>query len=312
MTILPVPQDTGGAFWKKAMAVPADAAWMLLTRPLAFRPVVFGPAGALVYLGTSGRLCRHAGKRSQGAGNSVAERNPVTIKKRAMSSDGSMVERRKNRRFSLAVPIEVSWRGSDGIAVKEDAVAKQVNANGGFLEMSVYPELGSRVTLANFLSAQTAEARVLASPHAREGVANGIVVELIVPDDSFWGVNLQVKKTGVELQNLEKALQSEGIDLRLLKEYRDAVNTIRTAAGAVQQLRECQLRGLDDAELVAVLTTERIRRTVDLCMEVITDVDAGRVKNESKGVEELHEATEQLRDRLRRVLKLQNSFSKKT
>jgi hypothetical protein len=234
----------------------------------------------------------------------------VTIKKRAMSSDGSMVERRKNRRFSLAVPIEVSWRGSDGIAVKEDAVARQVNAHGGFLEMSVYPELGSRVTLANFLSAQTAEARVLASPHAREGVANGIVVELIVPDDSFWGVNLQVKKTGVELQNLEKALQSEGIDLRLLKEYRDAVNTIRSAAGAVQQLRECQLRGLDDAELVAVLTTERIRRTVDLCMEVITDVDAGRVKNESKGAEELYEAMEQLRDRLRRLLKLQNGFSK--
>jgi hypothetical protein len=123
-------------------------------------------------------------------------------------------------------------------------------------------------------------------------------------------VNLQVKKTGVELQTLEKALQSEGIDLRLLKEYRDAVNTIRTAAGAVQQLRECQLRGLDDGELVAVLTTERIRRTIDLCMEVITDVDAGRVKNESKGVEELYEAMEQLRDRLRRVLKLQNGFSK--
>ena len=89
----------------------------------------------------------------------------------------------------------------------------------------------ARVTLANFLSAQTAEARVLATPHAREGVAHGIVVELIVPNESFWGVNLQVKKTSIELQNLEKALQSEGIDLRLLKEYRDAVDYIRTAAG---------------------------------------------------------------------------------
>ncbi len=235
----------------------------------------------------------------------------MTIKKRAMTSDGSKVERRKNRRFTLAVPIEVSWRGADGIAVKEDAVAKQVNANGGFLEMSVYPDLGSRVTLANFLSAQTAEARVLATPHAREGVSQGIVVELIVPNESFWGVNLQVKKTGVELQNLEKALQSEGIDLRLLKEYRDAVDYIRTAAAAVQQLRECQLRGLDDGELFSVLATARIQRTINLCMEVVTDIDAGRVKSESKGVEELHGAMEQLRDRLRRVLKLQNGLSKK-
>jgi hypothetical protein len=236
----------------------------------------------------------------------------VKIKKRAMSSDGTQVELRKNRRFTVAVPIEVSWRGADGIAVKEDAIARQVNAHGGFLEMSVYPDLGGRVTLANFLSAQTADARVLATPHGREGVANGIVVELVAPNEGFWGVNLQIKKAGIELQSLEKALQSEGIDLRLLKEYRDAVDYIRTAAGAVQQLRECQLRGLDDGELVAVLTNERIRRTIDLCMEVITDVDAGRVKNESKGVEELYQSMEQLRSRLRRVLKIQSGVSKTT
>lgn len=234
----------------------------------------------------------------------------MTIKKRAMSPDGSHVERRKSRRFTVAVPVEVSWRGSNGIAVKEDAVARQVNANGGFLDMSVYPDLGSRVTLANFLSAQTAEARVLATPHAREGVANGIVVELIVPNESFWGVNLQVKKASIELQNLEKALQSEGIDLRLLKEYRDAADYIRTTAVAVQQLRECQLRGLDDGELVGAMAVERIARTISVCMEVITDVDAGRVKSESKGVEELYRAIEQLRDRLRRLLKLQNGISK--
>jgi hypothetical protein len=234
------------------------------------------------------------------------------MKKRAMSADGSKVERRRSRRFMVAIPIEVSWRGPGGIAVKEDAVARQVNMNGGFLEMSIYPELGSRVTLANFLSAQTAEGRVLATPQAREGVANGIIVELIVPSESFWGVNLQVKKTSVELQSLEKALQSEGIDLRLLKEYRDAVDYIRTAAGAVQHLRECQLRGLDDGDLLSSLTAERIRRTISLCMEVITDVDAGRVRSDSKGIEELYRSMEQLRDRLRRVLKLQNGISKNT
>jgi hypothetical protein len=227
----------------------------------------------------------------------------VTIKKRPMTADGTKVERRKSRRFPVAVPIEVSWRGKDGIAVKEDAVARQVNANGGFLNMSVYPELGSRVTLANFLSAQTAEARVLAAPHSREGVANGVIVELIVPNDSFWGVNLQLEKASVELQKLEKAMQCESIDLRLLGEYRDAVDYIRTAAGAVQQLRECQLRGLDDAELFSVLAAERIRRTINSCLEVIADLDAGRVKSDSKGVDELYRALEHLCGRLRQVVK---------
>ncbi|HVB54956.1 MAG TPA: hypothetical protein VNE63_00795 [Candidatus Acidoferrales bacterium] len=228
----------------------------------------------------------------------------MTIKKRPLSADGTRLERRKSHRFAVVVPIEVSWRGTDGIVVKEDAVARQVNANGGFLKMSVYPELGTRVTLANFLSAQTAEARVLAAPGGREGVANGIIVELIVPNESFWGVNLQVEKTSVELWNLEKALQCEAIDLRLLGEYREAVDYIRKAAGTVRQLREYQLRGLDDGELLSVLAAERIRRTINLCREVIADLDASQVNNESKDVDELYRTLEHVCDRLRRVVKV--------
>jgi hypothetical protein len=227
----------------------------------------------------------------------------VTIKKRPMSSDGTRIERRKSRRFPVVVPIEVSWRGADGIAIKEEGVARQVNANGAFLKMSTYPELGGRVTLANFLSAQTAEARVLAAPNGREGVANGIIVELIVPNESFWGVDLQVNKTIVELQNLEKALQSEDLDVRLVKEYRDAVDHIRTAAGTLQQLREGQFRGLDDGELLSALAAERVRRTINICLGMIADLDSGRVKNEAKGVDELYQALEHLHDRLRRVSK---------
>ena len=227
----------------------------------------------------------------------------MTIKKRPMSSDGTSVERRKSRRFPVVVPIEVSWRGTDGIAVKEDAVARQVNANGGFLKMSTYPELGSRVTLANFLSAQTAEARVIAAPHAREGVSNGIIIELIVPNESFWGVDLQVNKTIVELQNLEKALQCEDIDIRLVKEYRDAVDYIRTAAGTLQQLREGQFRGLDDGELLSTLAADRIRRTTQSLPGMIADLDAGRLKSESKGLDELYAALDRLHDRIRKVSK---------
>jgi hypothetical protein len=224
----------------------------------------------------------------------------VTIKKRPMSAEGTKMERRKTNRFPVAVPIEVSWRGPEGIAVKADAVARQVNSNGGYLKMSSYPDLGSRVTLANFLSAQTAEARVIAAPHSREGVANGVIVELVVPSESFWGVSLQVERTSAELLKLEKAMQSEGIDLRLLHEYRGAVDYIRSAAGMVQQLRECQLRGFDDAELFSLLSAMRIRRTINSCLEVMADLDDGRVKIESRDVDELYQALGRLSDRLRR------------
>ena len=223
--------------------------------------------------------------------------------RRGTSPDGSKVERRKTQRFPVCVPIEASWRGSDGMAVKEQAVAKQVNANGGLLEMSNYPEVGSRITLTNFLSAETAEARVLATPSSREGVSHGIIVELIVPGESFWGVNLQVKKTGVELQKLENSLRSEGIDLRLLNEFRDAVDYVRTAAVIVQQLRERQMHGREDDDVASLIIAERIRRTTNLCLEVITDLDAGKVSNGTKGVEELYSSLEQTCDRLRHLLK---------
>jgi hypothetical protein len=223
--------------------------------------------------------------------------------RRGTSPDGTKVERRKAQRFPVTVPIEASWRGPEGKAIKEQAIARQVNANGGMLEMSTYPEVGSRITLTNFLSAEAAEARVLATPYSREGVSHGIVIELIVPSDSFWGVNLQVKKTSVELQKLEDSLRSEGIDLRVLNEFRDAVEYVRTAAVVVQRLREQQMHGRDDGEVAALLTTDRIRRTTNLCLEVIADLDAQRIGADDKGVDELYQSLARACDRLRHILK---------
>ena len=206
-------------------------------------------------------------------------------------------------RFLVAVPVEASWRNPEGVPVLVQAIAKQVNANGGFLEMTLYPPVGSRITLTNFLSAESAEARVLATPNSREGVSHGIIVELITPSDSFWGVNLQVKKTSVELQKLEKSLQAEGIDFRLLNEFRDTVDTLRTTALAVQQLRELQLKGRDDSEIVSMLVADRVRRATNLCHELVADIDAGKMSRETKEVDELFDSLEQACDRLRHLLK---------
>ena len=229
----------------------------------------------------------------------------MTIKKRAMSADGSKLERRKSPRFTVTVPVEVSWRGPDGKAAKEPAVARQVNGQGGLLDMSSYPELGSRVTLTNFFSAETAEARVLATPHAREGVAHGIIVELIVPSESFWGVSLQVKKAGVELSKLEKCLQAEGIDLRLLREYRDAVDSISTIAQVVRELRERQLDGQEDDDVAASLAAIRVRRTTSHALELVSDLEANRIGAATKGIEELQRALEQSVNRLSSLRKRQ-------
>ena len=221
------------------------------------------------------------------------------MKKRPMSADGTDVERRKSRRFPVVVPVEVSWRGPNGMALKEDAVARQVNDKGGFLKMSSYPAVGTRVTLANFLSAQTAEARVLAAPDSRPGVASGIVVELIVPNESFWGVDLQVNKTIVELQNLEKALKREEIDLQLAREYRDAIDSMISITDMLQRLRNSKPRSSDDRELGSRLAADRIRRATRICQEVIADLDAGYARQDSTSVEEFVGAIQDLQQRFK-------------
>lgn len=229
------------------------------------------------------------------------------MKKRPMSADGTELERRKSRRFPVVVPIEVSWRGPDGLSLKEDAVARLVNDKGGYLKMSKYPVVGTRVTLANFLSAQTAEARVLAAPDSRPGVASGIIIELIVPNESFWGVDLQVNKTIVELQNLEKTLKKEEIDLRLVREYRDAVEHIGNITETLQRLRTAKPRASDDGELLSTLAEDRIRRATSVCLDVIADVDAGRVRQDSAVAKEFLQTIQQVTQRLQRSPRLPNA-----
>jgi hypothetical protein len=218
--------------------------------------------------------------------------------RRPTAADGSKLERRKETRFPVTVPVEASWRGEDGVLMKEEAVARQVNVHGGLLEMAIYPDIGTRVMLTNFLSAETMEARVLATPNSREGVSQGIVVELVTPSETFWGVNLQMKKAGVELQRLEKSLRSQGIDLRLLKEFRDAVDYMQAIAGSVQQTRDRQTAS-DEEGVESWLVGERIRRAMNLCLEVITDFDGGRITKDTKGVGELQELLNQAGQRLR-------------
>jgi hypothetical protein len=227
----------------------------------------------------------------------------VRVARRQSNPDGSKVEKRKTPRFPVAVPIEASWRGPNGVSVKEDAVARQVNVGGGFLEMLIFPEMGGRITLTNFLSAQTVEARVLATPHTRAGVSGGIIIELITPSESFWGVDLQVKKTAVELQKLEESLLSQGIDLRLLKEFRDAVEYIRHAATVSRQLRELQLQGRADTEILALIAAERAQRATNLCLEVASDMDSASAAGpDAKGMHESYQALQQACDRLRLLL----------
>ena len=113
---------------------------------------------------------------------------------------------------------------------------------------------------------------------------------------------MQVKKASIELQKLEASLRDSGIDLRLLKEYRDAVEYVRTVSGAVKQIRECQLEERSDSDVISSLCADRIRRTTVLCVELLADLDAGRISAATEGLEEFCRSLEQNLSRLKPLL----------
>ncbi len=117
---------------------------------------------------------------------------------------------------------------------------------------------------------------------------------MVAPNESFGGVNLQVKKTGVELQKLEDSLRIVGIDLRILKEFRDAIELLHLTAQVVQRLREFQARGRgnDNDDVLSLLTADNIHRATNICSGLFADIDAGKINPTTKGVDEFYRCIE--------------------
>ncbi len=127
---------------------------------------------------------------------------------------------------------------------------------------------------------------------------------MVAPNESFGGVNLQVKKTGVELQKLEDSLRIVGIDLRILKEFRDAIELLHLTAQVVQRLREFQARGRgnDNDDVLSLLTADNIHRATNICSGLFADIDAGKINTTTKGVDEFYRCIEQICSRLQHSL----------
>src|SRR5450631_1758797 len=151
------------------------------------------------------------------------------------NSSSARVEHRRSKRFIVRVATEVKWHGPGGVRIKEKAHAEEVNAHGGLLHMDTYPNLGDIIELTNIVSAVSAEGRVLAMRASTADVPQGIVVELFVPSETFWGMNFQLMKTTAGLLKLGQSLRPDSLDLRILKEFRDVADYIRRSAWAIEE-----------------------------------------------------------------------------
>jgi hypothetical protein len=213
-------------------------------------------------------------------------------------------ERRRSDRYSLVIPIRLKWPGPGGEPHTAHAQAREANLHGGLLEFTdadQYPPVGSAMELINLVSGQTAMARVSAIRRSSAGTPLGVAVELLPPNEEFWGLTFQLRRTTGELLKLEHGIKSGDIDPYVLREFRDAVDYIRKTAWAVQEWQERQVQKRDTATVIPLLVTERIRRGTQLYEALTADLKSHAIRPEAAEIEDLFHAIEHLYEELKRL-----------
>jgi len=86
-------------------------------------------------------------------------------------------------------------------------------------------------------------------------------------------IETRLKATTAELLDLERTLMSGDIDVRVLRDFRDAVDYIRKSAWVIQEWQDRQAHHHDTSTVLPLLTMERVRRATDLCKRLAVELE---------------------------------------
>jgi len=125
--------------------------------------------------------------------------------------------------------------------------------------------------------------------------------------ESPQSITERLESSTKELQQLEMLVKSGDLDSRVLNEFRNAVDHIRSTTWAVQRwLGLSHESGGDPFSVLPILAEERVRRATQIAKDLALDLQAADVGIETKGIGELLRAVEDLRERLTAILKRAN------
>jgi hypothetical protein len=111
--------------------------------------------------------------------------------------------------------------------------------------------------------------------------------------------HLQIATT--ELREVVRQIECEDIDSRVVRDFRNAVDHIRTTAEAVQQWFELKEKQADPYIVLPTLARERVRRTALLARDLNLDLDTMEVGIETAGLDVLYHSVDGLNKRLANI-----------
>lgn len=116
-------------------------------------------------------------------------------------------------------------------------------------------------------------------------------------------VSHRLEKAITELRGLHALLLSgEGLDPRILTDFRDALNRIRNTAWSAQQYIALKATDQDSSSVLSILAGERVRAAYQLCQAIQADLKSNNVGFQPGNLVQLHLAAKALSEQLGEVV----------
>ncbi len=109
----------------------------------------------------------------------------------------------------------------------------------------------------------------------------------------------RLQKISTDLREVQQLLTLEGVEPRILLEFREAVDGVRHTAWAAQQWLELQGKTEEMKNVLAVLTEHRIRVTTQMLRDLILGRKEGEWGAKTAGADKMAAAMEEMRTLLK-------------
>jgi hypothetical protein len=116
-------------------------------------------------------------------------------------------------------------------------------------------------------------------------------------------IAIRIQRVTDELRDLHnRLLCGPEMDPRIVADFREAVNRVRTTAWGLVKVAEAEAIGSDPGMVFSVLSSERVRLTFQLCKVVRDDLQRPAAQFQRGPLIELYEATNALAESLRAMV----------
>jgi hypothetical protein len=107
-----------------------------------------------------------------------------------------------------------------------------------------------------------------------------------------------------ELNELEELVKSRTLDSRVLSEFREAVDHIRSTTWAVQKwIGLSDESGGDPFSVLPIMSAERVKRAIQISTDLSLDLQTIEIGFDTPGIIDLFNAVDDLHRRLAKLLK---------